>query len=170
MFLYSFKKRIRNRYFGASLIVQWLRLPLFNAGDAGSIPDWEAKILHTLGPKNRNIKQNQYCNKFNKDTKAFIMVPFKKNLKKNYFTLLYMLFFCVCIFFTHSPLKGPSHISAVLSSWPVASIMLWSLSFMGAYLIHSSISSNLTLTEVYPRRMEDMETEFSAHNCLEWWL
>ena len=38
-----------------------------NAGGAGSIPGWGAKIPHALGPKNQNIKQKQYCNKFNKD-------------------------------------------------------------------------------------------------------
>ena len=31
----------------------------------GGIPGWEAKIPHALGSK--NIKQKQYCNKFNKD-------------------------------------------------------------------------------------------------------
>ena len=40
-----------------------------NAGDEGSIPGWGAKISHASGPKNQNIKQKQYCNKFNKDFK-----------------------------------------------------------------------------------------------------
>ena len=41
------------------------------AGGAGSIPGRErgAKIPHALQPKNQNIKQKQYCNKFNKDSK-----------------------------------------------------------------------------------------------------
>ena len=38
-----------------------------NAGGAGSIPDWGAKIPHGSWPKNQNINQKQYCNKFNKD-------------------------------------------------------------------------------------------------------
>ena len=38
-----------------------------NAGSVGSIPGWEAKTPHTSWPK--NIKQNQYCNKFNEDFK-----------------------------------------------------------------------------------------------------
>ena len=38
-----------------------------NAGGAGSIRGWGAKIPHASGPKNQNIKQKQYCNKFNKD-------------------------------------------------------------------------------------------------------
>ena len=38
-----------------------------NAGGASSIPGQEAKIPHDWQPKNQNIKQKQYCNKFNKD-------------------------------------------------------------------------------------------------------
>ena len=38
-----------------------------NAGGEGSIPGGRAKIPHALQPKNQNIKQKQYCNKFNKD-------------------------------------------------------------------------------------------------------
>ena len=34
-----------------------------------SIPDQGAKIPHAAQPKNPNIKQKQYCNKFNKDFK-----------------------------------------------------------------------------------------------------
>ena len=40
-----------------------------NAGGVGSIPGQGAKIPHALWPKNQNIKQKQYCNKFNKDFK-----------------------------------------------------------------------------------------------------
>ena len=42
-----------------------------NAGGAGSIPGWGAKIPHVSGPKKpkQNIKQKQYCNQFNKDFK-----------------------------------------------------------------------------------------------------
>ena len=40
-----------------------------NAGGAGSIPGLGAKIPHALRPKNQNIKQKQYCDKFNKDFK-----------------------------------------------------------------------------------------------------
>ena len=40
------------------------------------IPGRGAKIPHASWPKNQNIKQNQYCNKFNKD--------FKKKKKKVY--------------------------------------------------------------------------------------
>ena len=40
-----------------------------NAGGAGSIPGGGAKIPQASRPQNRNIKQKQYCNKFNKDFK-----------------------------------------------------------------------------------------------------
>ena len=40
-----------------------------NVGGVGSVPGQEAKITHALGPKNQNIKQKLYCNKFNKDLK-----------------------------------------------------------------------------------------------------
>ena len=40
-----------------------------SAGGEGSIPGWGAKIPHALWPKNQNIKQKQYINKFNKDFK-----------------------------------------------------------------------------------------------------
>ena len=45
-----------------------------NAGDVGLIPGQGAKIPHASWPKNQNIKQKQYCNKFNKD--------FRKKKKK----------------------------------------------------------------------------------------
>ena len=40
-----------------------------NAGSMSWIPVWGAKIPHALWPKHQNIKQKQYCNKFNKDFK-----------------------------------------------------------------------------------------------------
>ena len=49
-----------------------------NTGSVDSIPGQGAQILHALGPKTQNIKQKQYCNKFNKD---FKMVHIKKNLQ-----------------------------------------------------------------------------------------
>ena len=41
-----------------------------NAGGASLIPGQGAKIPHALWPKNQNIKQKQYCKKFNKDFKS----------------------------------------------------------------------------------------------------
>ena len=40
-----------------------------NAGGAGLIPGWGAKIPNASQPK--NIKQKQYCNKFSKDFKKW---------------------------------------------------------------------------------------------------
>ena len=40
-------------------------LPSSTGGEV-SIPVWEAKILHALQPKNQNVEQIQYCNRFNK--------------------------------------------------------------------------------------------------------
>ena len=40
-----------------------------NTGCADSIPGWGAKIPHASRPKNQNIKQKQYCNKFIKGFK-----------------------------------------------------------------------------------------------------
>ena len=37
-----------------------------NVGDAGLIPGWGTEISHASWPKNQNIKQKQYGNKFNK--------------------------------------------------------------------------------------------------------
>ena len=50
-----------------------------NAGGAGLIPGWGAKIPHASRPKNQNIKQKQYCNKLNKDLKKKEMAHIKKN-------------------------------------------------------------------------------------------
>ena len=40
-----------------------------NVGGTGSIPGRGTEIPHASWPKNQNIKQKQYCNKFNKDFK-----------------------------------------------------------------------------------------------------
>ena len=52
-----------------------------NAGGAASIPGQGAKIPHASGPKNQNIKQKEYCNKFSKDLKKKWCTS--KNLKRN---------------------------------------------------------------------------------------
>ena len=54
------------------------------AGDAGLVPDQEAKIPRALGPRNQNIKQKQYCNKFNKDFLKMVHIT-KKFLKREPF-------------------------------------------------------------------------------------
>ena len=40
-----------------------------NTGGASAIPGQGAKIPHTSRPKNKTIKQKQYCDKLNKDFK-----------------------------------------------------------------------------------------------------
>ena len=50
-----------------------------NAGGVGSIPCWGTKMPCDLWQKKQNIRQKQYCNKFNKD---FKMIHIEKNLKK----------------------------------------------------------------------------------------
>ena len=65
-----------SRAFSADSVVKILPA---NAGGAGLILGWGAKILHALQPKKQNIKQKQYCSKFNKDFKND---PQQQNLKK----------------------------------------------------------------------------------------
>ena len=69
-------KTISNRDFPGSPVV---KTSPSNAGGAGSIPSQGAKIPHASGPKNQNIKQKQYCNKFNKDFKNG---PYQKKKKR----------------------------------------------------------------------------------------
>ena len=45
-------------------------IALSNAGGVGSVPDWGANSLHALWPKNQNIKEKQYCDKFSKHFKS----------------------------------------------------------------------------------------------------
>ena len=51
---------------GATSLVVVKTLPS-NAGVAGLIPGQGAKIPHVSETKNQNIKQKQYCNKYNND-------------------------------------------------------------------------------------------------------
>ena len=46
-------------YSGASLVVQWLRLPAFNSGDVGSIPGWGTKISHTVWCREKKKKKEK---------------------------------------------------------------------------------------------------------------
>ena len=59
-------KRLRGGDFLGGLMVKTLPS---NAEGVGLIPARRAKIPHALQPKNQNIKQKQYCNKFKKDFK-----------------------------------------------------------------------------------------------------
>ena len=66
--LVSCTKHLRRKagHFPGSPVVETLPS---NAGGAGLIPGWGAKIPRALQPKDQNIKQKQYCNKFNKGLK-----------------------------------------------------------------------------------------------------
>ena len=79
------------------------------AGDMGSIPGEGAKIPHASWPKNWNIKQKQYCRKFNKDFKK--MVHIKKTLKNKTWALSPLLF----SIWHH---MGKPESSRFLLSWP----------------------------------------------------
>ena len=50
----------------------------YNAGGVGSIPSWGMEILHASPVKNQNIKQKQYCNKFNKDFLKMVHIEKRK--------------------------------------------------------------------------------------------
>ena len=64
-------KNKESRDFPGSPVVKTLPS---NAGGAGSILGRGAKIPHCYWPKNQNIKQKQYCNKFNKDSKKSLSI------------------------------------------------------------------------------------------------
>ena len=57
-------KKLKKGDFPGSPVV---KTSLSNAGGAGTIPGQGARIPHASGPKKQNIKQKQYCNKFNKN-------------------------------------------------------------------------------------------------------
>ena len=45
-----------------------------SARGASLIPGWGARIPHTSPSKNQNLKQKQYCNKFNNDFKKLVHI------------------------------------------------------------------------------------------------
>ena len=58
---------------GTSLVVQWLRLCTFRAGDEGSIPGQGTRVLHA-GPHGQNEKTNQQKTKSRKKNKEVVTV------------------------------------------------------------------------------------------------
>ena len=50
-------------------MIRWFYTLPSKAGGAALITGWGVKVSHALWPKEQNIKQKQYCNKFNKDFK-----------------------------------------------------------------------------------------------------
>ena len=69
--------------FGTSLVVQWLGLHLPMKGVHFLPLVWEAGIPHALRWKNQKMKQEQYCNIFNKDLKIYATQCKKKIQYKN---------------------------------------------------------------------------------------
>ena len=59
-----------------------------NAGGAGSIPGQGTKIPQASRPKNHNIEQKQYCNKFNEDFKNG---PYQKKIIKKYYLITFLI-------------------------------------------------------------------------------
>lgn len=59
-----------------------VKTSLSNSGGESSIPGWGSGIPHASQPKKKkqNIKQEQYCHKFNKEFEKK-MVHIKKSLK-----------------------------------------------------------------------------------------
>ena len=55
-----------------------------NARSADSIPGCQVKTPHTSQPKNQNVEQKQYWNKFNKDFKM-VHLKINKNFKYIFF-------------------------------------------------------------------------------------
>ena len=55
-----------------------MRTSSSNAGGAGLVPGLGAKIPHASQPKDKNIKQNQYCNKSNKGLSKWSTLKKKK--------------------------------------------------------------------------------------------
>ena len=72
-------KRTLGRGFSGGPVVK--ALPS-NAGGAGSIPNQGTKMPHASWPINQNVKQKQYCNKFNKDLKNGPHTHTQSNRKK----------------------------------------------------------------------------------------
>ena len=67
-----------------------------NAGGVGSIPGWRSKIPQDSRPKNQNMKQKQYCNKFNKDFKTGSHQKKKGKFRQNcFFCALPLTYFSV---------------------------------------------------------------------------
>ena len=52
---------LKNTKRETSLVVQLFRLQASTAGDMGSIPGWETKILHACGQKKKKTQRKGLC-------------------------------------------------------------------------------------------------------------
>ena len=75
VFSLQFKENMEGNFAGGPVV----KTSPSNAGCSGLIPGQGAEIPYDPWPKNQNVKQRQYCNKFNKD---FKMIHIKTILKK----------------------------------------------------------------------------------------
>ena len=115
--------------FGISLVVQWLGLHL-PMKEVHVLPlVWGAGIPHALRWKNQKMKQEQYCNIFNKDLKIYATQCKKKIQLKNGQKI------CTDIFFS----------SKKLFRWPADTWKGWSISLIisSVQFSRSVLSSSL---------------------------
>ena len=115
-----FKCNTLKSFLGISLPVQWLRLCLPMEGGVGVIICQGVKIPHTSQPKNENIKQKQYCNKFNK---YFKNGPHFKKICKKVFCIWFWIamVFAVMLSLQHAvepTCTGSSELILPISSKP----------------------------------------------------
>ena len=89
-------------------------------GSVGLIPGWGAGIPHALRPKNQNIKQRQYCSKFNKDFKKNGPYQKKSLKKKNGAIQYYTLVSGFCPSFCRCALR-PREVKGLIRSHPASS-------------------------------------------------
>ena len=109
-----------------SLAVQWLILP--SKAGASSIPGQRGKIPHASWPKTSNIKQKQYCKKFNKN---FKMVHLKKKSFKNIYSVILeyrVLYISVMITLLFTLIKSSKFL-------PVYKLLFFFLSFTDCSLL-----------------------------------
>ena len=101
-----------------------------NAEGASLIPGWGAKISHASWPKTQNIKETQYCTKFNID---FKIGPNKKKI--NFFFFYQQSSMTAGYFFTRWIF---SFKDKLLIKWMILNIpTLSGFSFLNGYLWNS---------------------------------
>ena len=99
IFLLAFSS-VKTTLYGISLAVQWLRLRLRCRG-CGLIPGQELRSHMPCGQKSQNIKQKQYCNRFNEDFKNGPHTHTKKKKLKRTITLDVVAVFVFLNLFMH---------------------------------------------------------------------
>ena len=99
------------------------------------IPDPGANIPHTSWPKNQNIKQKQYCNKFSKD---FLKCPPQKKILKN------KTIFLVYMSKEIVPNKTAPWSASLVKFYPDSlPLSVWFIHFL--YLVNYMVTGSVTL-------------------------